>query len=230
MRRKWKDGGCGRRCPSSHLEHMLRWMSKELKWNPHCLHNHQGSLSWESFWSLFRFFCYPDQFYNWYSSRQCETREEDLCADREDWRWNEEGKIAYLCKGWPHGNILLLHPYTFILLRVANFNISLYWEELSLPDPGVSGLLASCTWLLSLHWCFQFKSEFGNKEFMIWAIVSSRSCFCWLYRASPSLTAKNIINLISVLTIWWCPRVESSLVLLEEGVCCDRCVLLAKLY
>ena len=67
----------------------------------------------------------------------------------------------------------------------------------------------------------QFKSEFGNKELMIWATVSSRSCFCWLYRASPSLAAKKIINLISVSTIWWCPSVESSLVLLEEGVCCE---------
>ena len=38
---------------------------------------------------------------------------------------------------------------------------------------------------------------------MIWATVSSWPCFCWLYRASPSLAAKNIINLISVLTIWW---------------------------
>ena len=41
------------------------------------------------------------------------------------------------------------------------------------------------------------------------ATVSSRFCFCWLYRASPSLAAKNIINLILVLTIWWCPCVES---------------------
>ena len=53
---------------------------------------------------------------------------------------------------------------------------------------------------------------------MIWATVSSQSCFCWLYRASPSLAAKSIISLISALTIWWCPCVESSLVLLEEGV------------
>ena len=60
-------------------------------------------------------------------------------------------------------------------------------------------------------------------------LVSSWSCFCWLYRASPSLAAKTIINLISVLTIWWHPCVESSLVLLEEGVCYDQCVLLAKL-
>ena len=40
--------------------------------------------------------------------------------------------------------------------------------------------------------------------------------------------AKNIINLISVPTIWWCPCVESSFVLLEEGVCYDHCILLAK--
>ena len=40
---------------------------------------------------------------------------------------------------------------------------------------------------------------------MIWATISSWSCFYWLYRASPSLAAKNIINLISLLIIWWCP-------------------------
>ena len=47
---------------------------------------------------------------------------------------------------------------------------------------------------------------------MIWATVSSRSCFCWLYRASPSLAAKNIISLISVLTIWWCPCVSTLMI------------------
>ena len=35
------------------------------------------------------------------------------------------------------------------------------------------------------------------------------------YRAFPPLAAKNIINLISVLTIWWCPCVESSFQSLE---------------
>ena len=65
---------------------------------------------------------------------------------------------------------------------------------------------------------------------MIWVTVSSRSCFCWLYRASPSLEEKNMMNLILVFTIWWCPCVESSIVLLEEGVCCYQCILLAKLY
>ena len=77
---------------------------------------------------------------------------------------------------------------------------------------------------------FQYKSEFGNKEFMIWATVSSRACFCWLYRFSPSLAAKNIINVILVLGIWWWSCVEFSLALLEEGVCYDQCVLLAELY
>ena len=62
---------------------------------------------------------------------------------------------------------------------------------------------------------------------MIWATVSSWSCFCWLYRASPSLAAKSIINLILILTIWWCPCAESSLVLLEEVVCYNQCILLA---
>ena len=81
-------------------------------------------------------------------------------------------------------------------------------------------------WSSGFPFFLQFKSEFGNKEFTICATVSSQSCFCWLYKASPSLAAKNIINLISVLTIWWCPYLESSLALLEKGVCYDQCVLL----
>ena len=85
-------------------------------------------------------------------------------------------------------------------------------------------------WSSGFPYFLQVKSEFGNKEFMPWATVSSQSCFHWLYRASPSLAAKNTINLILVLAIWWCPCVESSLVLLEEGVCYDQCILLAKLY
>ena len=54
---------------------------------------------------------------------------------------------------------------------------------------------------------------------MIWTLF--QPCICWLYRASPSLPAKNIINLISVLAIWRHPYVRSSLVLLKEGVCYD---------
>ena len=46
----------------------------------------------------------------------------------------------------------------------------------------------------------QFKPEFCNKKLMIWATVSSRSCFCWQCRDSPSLAAKNIMNLIEIET------------------------------
>ena len=51
--------------------------------------------------------------------------------------------------------------------------------------------------------------------------------FCWLYRASPSSAAKNIISLILVLTIWWCPCVELSFGLVEK-VWYDQHVLLTK--
>ena len=71
-------------------------------------------------------------------------------------------------------------------------------------------------WPSGFPYFVQFKLKFCSKELMIWATVSSRSCFCWLYQASPSLAAKNTIDLISVFTIWWCPCVESSLVLLEK--------------
>ena len=53
-------------------------------------------------------------------------------------------------------------------------------------------------------------------------LVSSRSYFFWLYRSSSSSATKNIINLILVLTIWWCPWAELSLVLLEEGIYYDQ--------
>ena len=39
--------------------------------------------------------------------------------------------------------------------------------------------------------------------------------FLFLKRAPPSSAAKSIINLISVFTVWWCPCLKSSLVLLH---------------
>ena len=89
--------------------------------------------------------------------------------------------------------------------------------------------LLTCEWPSDFPYFLQLNSEFCNKELMIWATVSSRSSFCWLYKSSASLAAKNITNLVLVLTILWCPQVESSLILLEEGVCSDQCDLLAKL-
>ena len=84
------------------------------------------------------------------------------------------------------------------------------WIYLSLPLYNHEGFdLGHARWSSGFPYFLQFKSEFGNKEFLIWATVSSPSCFCWLYRAFPSLAAKNIINLISELATWWCPCVES---------------------
>ena len=54
--------------------------------------------------------------------------------------------------------------------------------------------------------------------------------FCWIYRASPSSATKNIINLISVLTVYWCSCVELSCVvgkgcLLWSGYSLDKTLL-----
>ena len=43
---------------------------------------------------------------------------------------------------------------------------------------------------------------------MVWSIVSSRSCFCRLCRASPPLAAKNVINLILLLMMSTCTAVS----------------------
>ena len=82
------------------------------------------------------------------------------------------------------------------------------WIYLSLPLYTHKGFdLVLSEWSSGFPYFLQFKSEFGNKEFMVCATVSSWSCFCLLYRTFPSLAAKNTINLVSVLTIWWCPCV-----------------------
>ena len=83
------------------------------------------------------------------------------------------------------------------------------WINSSLPLCNRKGFELGHTWMSSgFPYFLKFKSEFCNKEFLIQATVSSWSCFCWLYRASSSLNTKNIINLISVLTIWWYLCVE----------------------
>ena len=53
------------------------------------------------------------------------------------------------------------------------------WICLSLPLYNHKGLDLGHTWMVSSGFphFLQFKSEFGNKEFMIWATVSSQSCF-----------------------------------------------------
>ena len=73
-----------------------------------------------------------------------------------------------------------------------------------------------------------FNFEFGNKEFIIWATVSSWSCFCW--KSFFIFGYKEYNQYDFGIGHLGCPCVESSLVLLEEGVCYDQCILLAELY
>ena len=104
-----------------------------------------------------------------------------------------------------------------------------YWSVLPFPSPGIFPTqgLNPCL-LCLLHWqvsslpaepppyFLQFKSEFGNTDFMLWATVNSRSYFCWLYRASPFLTertqtdfdinhlVKSMCRVISYVIGKWC--------------------------
>ena len=142
--------------------------------------------------------------------------------------------ILLFCISFPWGWFWSLPPVQcqeplFILLQVLYLSDLISWIYFSLPLYNCKGFdLVVCDlveWSSGFPYFLQFNSEFCNNKFT----VSSWSCFRWLYRASSSLATKNIINLISVLTIWWCPCVESSLVLLEEGVCYDQCVLLERL-
>ena len=50
---------------------------------------------------------------------------------------------------------------------------------------------------------------------MIWAIVSSWSCFHLLNRASPIFGCKEYNQFDFSIDLWWCPCVESSLVFFE---------------
>ena len=75
--------------------------------------------------------------------------------------------------------------------------------DCSLPGSSVHGIFqarvlewGATAFSSGFPYFLPFKSEFGSKEFMIWATVSSLSCFCRLCKASPSLAVKNIINLI----------------------------------
>ena len=125
----------------------------------------------------------------------------------------------FLGRSWPLF-LVQCHEPPSIVLQALCLSDLIPWIYLSLPLYNRKGFdLDIPEWSSGFPYFLQFKSKFGNKEFMIRATVTSQSCFCWLYRASPSLAAKNIISLILVLTIWWCLCVESSLVLLEEGVC-----------
>ena len=113
---------------------------------------------------------------------------------------------------------------------------TLIWERLKVggegDDRGWDGWMASLTqWIWA--WVNTGSWWWTGRPGVLWSMGSQRVRHDWLNwtdRAYLSLAPKNIINLIWVLTIWWCPCVASSLILLKEHACYDQCVLLAKLY
>ena len=107
--------------------------------------------------------------------------------------------------------------------RLSDFTFSFHFHELEKETATYSSVLA---------WRIPGTGEPGGLPSLgshrvghDWSDLAAAAApglvFCWLYRPSPSLAAKNIVNLISVLIIWCCLCVESSLVLLQEGVCYD---------
>ena len=129
---------------------------------------------------------------------------------------------SVIYKVFSDNHFVFLHFFFLgIILITASCTMSIVLQALSLSDLTLltyfspplysnKGFNLGHTWMAySFPYFPQFKSVCGNKEFTTWATVSSWSCFCWLYRASPSLPVKNITSLILLLTIWWCPHVFS---------------------
>ena len=70
--------------------------------------------------------------------------------------------------------------WTSIHSSSGTLSVLIPWMYFSLPLYNHKGFNLSHTWMVLWFSHFlQFKSEFGNKEFMIWALVSSWS-FCFL--------------------------------------------------
>ena len=103
--------------------------------------------------------------------------------------------LAFFLGGW----FCSLHPVNVKNLCPLDIIPWIYLWLLLYNHKGFNKVISE--WPIGFHNFLQFKSEFCNKELKIWAIVSYRSYFCWLYRAFPSFASKNINNLKSVLTI-----------------------------
>ena len=103
----------------------------------------------------------------------------------KDWGQEEKGMTEDEMVGWHHwlnGHefgcawelVMDREPWHAVIHWVAR--VGYYWAtELNWTE-----------WFSGFPYFLQLTSEFCNKEFMIWATVSSRSYFCWLSRASPS--------------------------------------------
>ena len=83
-----------------------------------------------------------------------------------------------------------------------------YWSILSFPSP-VDLILSELSPMSNPSWVALLSMPYSFTE-LCRPFIMTR---LWSMKRT-----KNIIYLILVLTIWWCPCVESSLLLLEKGV------------
>ena len=120
------------------------------------------------------------------------------------------------CIGEGNGNPLqcscLENPRDGGAWWAAVYGVAQSWTWLTWLNSSSSGIPE---WSSGFLHFLQFQSEFGNKEFMIRATVSSWSCFCWLYRASPSLAAKIYDQSDFCMDHLWCSYVAFSCVVGE---------------
>ena len=97
----------------------------------------------------------------------------------------------------------------FIVLWVLCLSALIPWIYLSLPCTVIRDLIQvipECLVVFPTYFSLSLNFAIRSSWAEPW---SAPGHFCWLYRASPSLAGNNIISLILVLTIWWCPCVES---------------------
>ena len=144
--------------------------------------------------------------------------------------------ILSFCLSFSWGLSLSLPPVQYhkplsIVLQALSLSDLIPWIHLSLPLYNRKGWFRSYLNDLVVFPTF-FNLSLNLAIRSSWSEPQSAPSllFADYIELSPSLPAKNIINLISLLTIWWCPCVDSFLLLLEEGVCCDKNILTAKLY
>ena len=93
------------------------------------------------------------------------------------------------------------------------------WSHLSLPLYSNKGCDLGHTWIVVFPTFFNLRLNFALRG--SWSQPQSTPGIVFAdYIEFLHFSCKVHINQISVLTIWWCPSaVQSSLVLLEEGVC-----------
>ena len=95
-----------------------------------------------------------------------------------------------------HSRISCLGDHTIVVIWVIKIFFVYFFCVFLPPLCYFHCIIIRALIYIILEWssCFpyilQFKSEFCNKEFLIWVTVSSLSCFCWLYRVFPAWLQK----------------------------------------